>query len=100
MTHIASFWFGRTRLPINVPFLDVDLLDLFRYGSLGVMLFFLLSGYLLTWTEEKRAQRGSYDVLSYAKRRALRIVPAYYASIVLIILLWPTSPLSGPWRYT
>lgn len=95
ITHIASFWFGRTRLPLDIPLLNVDLLDLFRYGSLGVMLFFLLSGYLLTWTEEKRARQGSYNVLSYAKRRAFRLVPAYYASIALIVLLWPTNPSFG-----
>lgn len=92
MTHLSGFWFSRTRLPLDVPLLGVDLLHFFQYGSLGVMLFFLLSGYLLTWTEEKRARRGSYRILSYAKRRALRLVPAYYVSIVLVVLLWPNTP--------
>lgn len=58
-------------------------------------MFFLLSGYLLTWTEEKRARRGSYRMLSYAKRRAFRLIPAYYASIALIVVLWPSDPSLG-----
>lgn len=95
MTHVAGFWFRGTRQPIELPFPNVNLLDLFNLGYLGVSLFFLLSGYLLTWTEEKRARRGSYDILSYAKRRALRLVPAYYAAIVLVVLLWPTNPSAG-----
>lgn len=92
MTHLSGFWFSRTRLPLEVPLLQVDLLQLFQYGSLGVMLFFLLSGYLLTWTEEKRARRGSYRILSYAKRRALRLIPAYYVSMVVVVVLWPNTP--------
>lgn len=80
---------------MNVPFLDVSLLDLFLMGYLGVPLFFLLSGYLLTWTEDRRVRRGSYSLSSYVKRRALRLVPAYYAAVVLVVLLWPTSPPIG-----
>lgn len=94
-THLASFWFAVTRQHLNVPGLGVDLLQFLRYGSLGVMMFFLLSGYLLTWTEEKRARGGSYRMLSYAKRRAFRLIPAYYASIALIVVLWPSDPSPG-----
>lgn len=77
---------------MELPLLGADLLSLFVMGYLGVSLFFLLSGYLLTWTEEGRARRGSYSLSSYAKRRAFRLVPAYYFAIVVVVLLWPTSP--------
>lgn len=92
LTHVGVFWFAGARQPLLVPFLRVDLVDYFNLGYLGVTLFFLLSGYLLSWTEGKRVRRGSYDLLSYAKRRALRLVPAYYAAIVLVVVVWPTSP--------
>jgi peptidoglycan/LPS O-acetylase OafA/YrhL len=91
-THTAGFWGRMTRTQLDLPLLNVNLLDFFHMGYLGVSLFFLLSGYLLTWTEGKRAREGSYSLLSYAKRRALRLVPAYYAAILLVVVVWPTSP--------
>lgn len=94
-THLATFWLWGTRETMNLPLADASLLDLLLMGYLGVPLFFLLSGYLLTWTEEKRARRGTYSTLSYVKRRALRLVPAYYAATALVVLLWPTSPSLG-----
>lgn len=57
-THASAEWIVHTKVPLNVPLLGVDALGLLRYGFLGVSLFFLLSGYLLTWTEEGRARAG------------------------------------------
>jgi peptidoglycan/LPS O-acetylase OafA/YrhL len=59
------------------------------WGVFGLTLFFLLSGYLLTWTEGMRASRGNYRLRSYAFRRALRLIPAYYAALAVCLLLWP-----------
>jgi peptidoglycan/LPS O-acetylase OafA/YrhL len=87
ISHITVYWGQATRSSLPVPLLGVDLLRLLLFGYLGVPLFFLLSGYLLTWTEEGRKRRGSYSILNYAKRRVLRIVPAYYAIIALTVLL-------------
>lgn len=95
MTHLSGYWFRATQLRLEIPPLPLNFLDLFRFGYLGVSLFFLLSGYLLTWTEEKRERRGSYSLLSYAKRRAFRLIPAYYAAILLIILVRPGNPSPG-----
>lgn len=95
MTHLSGYWIRATGLRLDVPWVDMNFLQVFRYGYLGVPLFFLLSGYLLTWTEEKRRRRGSYSLLSYARRRAFRLIPAYYVAIVLIILLRPTDPSAG-----
>jgi len=95
LAHLAEFWSHGTRQRMELPLLGADLLSLFVMGYLGVSLFFLLSGYLLTWTEEGRARRGSYSLSSYAKRRALRLVPAYYFALAVVVLLWPTSP--SPW---
>lgn len=95
MTHLSGYWFRATHLRLELPILNVNLLDIFRFGYLGVSLFFLLSGYLLTWTEEKRERRGNYSLLSYVKRRAFRLIPAYYAAILIIILLRPGTPSFG-----
>jgi peptidoglycan/LPS O-acetylase OafA/YrhL len=85
--HLAGHWstvFG----PLWIPFLSVDMRTYFNLIP-GVSLFFVLSGYLLLWTEGKRARRGAYCLRSYALRRALRIVPAYYVAIVVFILIGP-----------
>jgi len=61
-------------------------------GGFGVILFFLLSGYLLVGTEGRRASRGNYSLRSYTLRRALRLIPAYYVALAVCLLLWPGTP--------
>jgi peptidoglycan/LPS O-acetylase OafA/YrhL len=89
MCHISAWWAVVVAKPLTVPILDVDAIRLFAFGSFGVSLFFLLSGYLLTWTEEKRARTGVYSLRAYAQRRALRLIPAYYVAIVVVAVVWP-----------
>ena len=92
MTHIAGFWTA-TGAPLAIPRLDVDVYNLITFwGSGGVSLFFLLSGYLLSWMEGKRARSGSYSVRSYVLRRVFRLVPAYYVAILVVVILWPLKP--------
>ncbi|MBQ9322543.1 MAG: acetyltransferase [Eubacterium sp.] len=55
-----------------------------RGGYLGVSLFFVISGYLLAITCEKRYQKGTWRVLSYYGKRAQRIYPG------LLIMLFVT----------
>ena len=69
-----------------------------RFGWVGVNLFFALSGFLIArsvLTPEK------FHFPTYAKSRALRILPAYFASIVILLGIqnthylvaqnWPTD---------
>ena len=87
MHHLLSRWRGSVG-PVEVPFLGWDAVEALHFMP-GVPLFYLLSGYLLTWTEGKRAERGNYSLRSYAMRRVLRLVPAYYVAIVVVLLVWP-----------
>jgi peptidoglycan/LPS O-acetylase OafA/YrhL len=60
-------------------------------GRLGLVFFFVLSGYLLYRGFARAALEGdrSVDVRRYARRRFARIVPAYYlATLGAIALLW------------
>lgn len=55
----------------------------------GVDLFFILSGFCLAYpTLKKLSTRGAlqFDVAAYAARRVVRIVPPYYAAILLLAL--------------
>ena len=60
---------------------------LFRMGRSGVDVFFVLSAFLLS-LPFLRAQASGQEISlrSYAWRRALRILPAYYAQIIVLLL--------------
>jgi peptidoglycan/LPS O-acetylase OafA/YrhL len=65
-------------------------------GDAGVLVFFVLSGYLIASSVLRPAR---FDVRGYMIRRALRILPLYYASmLVALVLIDPTPLLSGPGR--
>ena len=68
---------------VKYPFLS----PLFN-SSLGVRLFFVLSGFLITSLLLKEyQQRGSVDLMAFMGRRALRIWPALYFYLVVMIAL-------------
>ena len=59
-------------------------------GHLGVMLFFVLSGFLISYLLFKEKQETKkIDVIKFYKRRALRIWPIYYLTIVLLFFVFP-----------
>lgn len=57
-------------------------------GHTGVSIFFVLSGFLITLLliKEKEAT-GSIDLVSFIKRRALRIFPLYYLALFLLMYM-------------
>lgn len=59
-------------------------------GKLGVRIFFVISGFLITWLllQEERT-RGRIDLASFYKRRALRILPVLY--LFLLVMLVSTT---------
>lgn len=95
IVHSNGVWEKRVGEPLNIPLLDTNLLDQTPLLTFVLTLFFMLSGYLLTWTEERRRRMGAYSARSYALRRIFRIVPAYYVALVMALLLWPTDKSAG-----
>jgi peptidoglycan/LPS O-acetylase OafA/YrhL len=69
------------------------LLSTMWVGRLGVNLFFVLSGFLITGLLVDSKQRPDYYSRFYI-RRALRILPAYLLTILLLIFVW-----SAPWKF-
>lgn len=71
------------------------------FGSLGVQLFFVISGFLLyrPFAAARVQGRPAPALGSYFRRRALRIVPAYWV-ILTVLAIYPAVHFTGGfWRY-
>lgn len=72
----------------------------FLHGYRGVWLFFVISGYLITTLALREETRtGSLDLKAFAIRRAFRILPLYYLTLVaycLLVFVWQmeSAPLT------
>jgi peptidoglycan/LPS O-acetylase OafA/YrhL len=77
-----------------------ELLSMLNLGQLGVTVFFVISGYLITSLLMRELQQtGRIKLRRFYARRALRIFPAYYLFLLLIALasalnILSISPLS------
>jgi peptidoglycan/LPS O-acetylase OafA/YrhL len=95
---------AETRIPsldgaraISIGLVIVAHLDLVRYvpglwrldtGNLGVRVFFVISGFIITnllITELRRT--GSVSLIAFYRRRFFRILPAYYTLLATVLLL-------------
>jgi len=71
-------------------FLDSSVLGL--YGNFGVRVFFVISGFLITTLLLKeRAKTGQISLKDFYVRRGLRIFPAAYAFILIIVMIYWAS---------
>ncbi len=69
--------------------------------DVGVAIFFCLSGFLLyrPYVATARAGRPPARLRDYARRRVLRILPAYWLALA-VLAIWPGLHLTGGWwRY-
>lgn len=66
-------------------------IDVFRGGFVGVDVFFVISGYLITALILKERQEGSFSLIRFYERRARRILPALF--LVMICCL----PFAWAW---
>ncbi len=92
---VVHVWlYGGSAYPARETALDKAVFEL----RLALVLFFVLSGYLL-WRHFARAtfEGGRrVDLWQYVKRRAARVVPAYWAAMAgAVLLLWGASSTRG-----
>jgi peptidoglycan/LPS O-acetylase OafA/YrhL len=73
----------------------------FVSGALGVTMFFVLSGFLITWLLLGEAERqGTVSLRDFYMRRLLRIFPAFYAFCALVIGLAVVTHKELQWPQT
>jgi peptidoglycan/LPS O-acetylase OafA/YrhL len=82
---------------------------LFKYGSLGVNFFFVLSGFLITYLLIKEKEvTGTIHVGNFYVRRILRIWPLYFLCIIIGFVAFPMlkqmmgevpQESANPWYY-
>ena len=61
----------------------------FGGGFLGVDVFFVISGYLITRLIRAEIGRGEFSIVAFYERRARRILPALYLVVIVsLVLAW------------
>ena len=62
------------------------------YGNLGVRIFFIISGFLITsLLLAERERHGTINISSFYLRRVFRIFPAYFVFLLVMAILLPTG---------
>lgn len=59
----------------------------FSGGFVGVDIFFVISGFLITKSLDEEIRHGSYSIAQFYVRRIRRIFPAYFALICIVSLV-------------
>jgi exopolysaccharide production protein ExoZ len=96
----APFFFGIQNLPgfaalyvvafhINSHFYW----PMFAHGDLGVQLFFMISGFVIT--QAHGADRGLGQAIHFVQKRATRIYPAYMLAFIPVVLIFHFMPNKG-----
>jgi peptidoglycan/LPS O-acetylase OafA/YrhL len=85
--HVNAFA-GPRVLSVNVFGHDMHLHPLITVGWLGVTIFFVLSGFLLTTHLLSSIERGGEGLLKrYFTARVRRVIPAYWAQIAILLVV-------------
>lgn len=93
---------GPRRLNVSLVGIELDFTPFVSIGWAGVPIFFVLSGFLLglPFAKWQAGLRTRPDFKRYVLRRIVRVFPAYYAQLFLLLVLaawlpYPVADLDG-----
>jgi exopolysaccharide production protein ExoZ len=72
----------------------------FAFGFAGVDIFFVLSGFIITYTSLKSLDGGVNNMFTFLRRRFIRVFPSYWIVITLFLLIQLLLPLFYNTRYS
>lgn len=73
-------------------------ISIFSGGFVGVDIFFVISGYLITGIILRNLQTGTFSILGFYERRIRRIFPALFAMIAFVCIVSPMALLPSELR--
>lgn len=87
--HHSWSFSGPRKIAVDLGGFSLDLTAWFSIGWAGVDIFYVLSGFLLClpFSEHAHGFAGPVALRYYFLRRLLRVLPAYYAQIAILLLL-------------
>jgi len=80
---------------LNVLALSERLMHFAAFGASGVHIFFVISGFIMVWTSERKFGKAS-SIGGFARRRFIRIYPIYWALAAINIFIAYTFHLGLP----
>lgn len=86
MTFRYDIAFLRAVAIVSVVFYHLGL-PYFKDGYIGVDIFFVLSGYLMTKIILERMNQGAFHLIDFYRRRLMRILPALLVLIIFFFIL-------------
>ena len=64
-------------------------IDIFSGGFIGVDVFFVISGYLITYIILNEKEQGRFSIVKFYERRARRILPAlFFVMFISLPFAW------------
>jgi len=95
---------GAATVTVALPLTSsvIDLSPFLVTGYIGVDLFFVLSGFLLSqaWLKADFSSRPRPSISRYFRHRVFRIVPAYYACLFIMLLLFAPTLIPPEFIYS
>lgn len=86
------FFISTSNLGLAVALRNAPLLAWLKYGFRGVDIFFVISGFIISHVLMKEhSAAGRIGLKDFYLRRAIRLLPAYYVSLVLYGLIDPPT---------
>ena len=78
-------WLVAGLRPVYIESIGLKLTPFFSLGWIGGDLFFVISGFVLSWPYVGVAAR-EFSFSDFMRRRALRVLPAYYAQFAILLM--------------